>query len=393
MSDRIDAIDAVRGFALAGILVVNSMVFASTWYGTGLPASDASGLDSLIEGVVSALFELKFYLLFSFLFGYSVTLQMQSAERSGTGFLPRMMRRQAGLFAIGALHAVFLFHGDILTTYAILGLILLALRRRSDRFLIVLAGGLIAVTGLFWAGLAVWQAGLPSLDQTDMAREMILAAAENWRGTATDIIAGHLGALEDFLPLLLLLQAPTALAMFLLGYVAGRREIFAHLETVRREWSGRVMRLGLFVGLPGALAYAAGATLAPGTYLETAGLAVSIVTAPLLSAAMVFVVLHVLLRPPAAGLFALLAAAGRMALTNYLMQSLLLALVFHGYGLGLINRLSLSQMLLVDVAIFALQLVLSKVWLSHFRYGPLEWLLRAVTQLSVRSRERLHQLE
>jgi len=390
MSERIDSIDAVRGFALAGILVVNSMAFASTWYGTGLSSPDASTLDMLIEGVVSALFELKFYLLFSFLFGYSVTLQMQSAERAGSSFLLRMIRRQAGLFAIGALHAVFLFHGDILTTYAVLGLILLALRRRSDRFLIVLAVALIAATALFWAGLAVWQAGLPSLDQTDMAREMILAAAEKWRGTSTDIIAAHVRSLGDFLPLLLLLQAPTALAMFLLGYVAGRREVFAHLETVRRNWSGRVMQLGLLVGLPGAVAYAAAATLVPGTYFETAGLAVSVVTAPLLSAAMVVGFLHLVPRPAAAGLYELLAAAGRMALTNYLMQSLLLALAFQGYGLGLVNRLSLTQVLLVNVVILGLQLVLSNLWLSHFRYGPLEWLLRSITRFSFRPGDRRH---
>ena len=133
MSDRIETIDAVRGFALAGILVVNSLVFASTWYGTGLSTPDASWLDIFLESVVSAVFELKFYLLFSFLFGYSITLQIQSAERSGSNFIPRMLRRQAGLFVIGAIHAVVLFHGDILTTYAVLGLVLLALRNRTDR--------------------------------------------------------------------------------------------------------------------------------------------------------------------------------------------------------------------------------------------------------------------
>ncbi|MBJ2153157.1 DUF418 domain-containing protein [Paracoccus sp. IB05] len=382
MSERIDTIDAVRGFALAGILVVNSMVFASTWYGSGLPSPDASTLDKLIEGVISALFELKFYLLFSFLFGYSVTLQMQSAARAGAGFLPRMLRRQAGLFVIGALHAVVLFHGDILTTYAVLGLILLALRKRGDRLLIGLAVVLIAATALFWLGIAIWQAGLPSLDQTDIARDRILAAAVTWRGTTAEIVAAHIGALQDFLPLLLLLQAPTALAMFLLGYVAGRRELFAHLDSLRQNWKGTVMWAGLLLGLPGALAYAAGATLAPGSYFETAGLALSIVTAPFLSAAMVFGVVQILRHPAATGLHTLLAAAGRMALTNYLLQSLLLALVFHGYGLGLVNRLSLAQVLLVGAVIFGLQLVLSKLWLSRFRYGPLEWLLRALTRFS-----------
>ena len=79
-----------------------------------------------------------------------------------------------------------------------------------------------------------------------------------------------------------------------------------------------------------------------------------------------------------------------MALTNYLMQSLLLALAFQGYGLGLVNRLSLTQVLLVNVVIFGLQLVLSNLWLSHFRYGPLEWLLRSITRFSFRSDDRRH---
>ncbi|AHY59405.1 DUF418 domain-containing protein [Stenotrophomonas rhizophila] len=385
MSERIDAIDAVRGFALAGILVVNSLVFASTFYGTGLSTPDVSWLDTLIGGLVSAVFELKFYLLFSFLFGYSVTLQIRSAERSGTRFMPRMLRRQAGLFVIGAIHAVLLFHGDILTTYAVLGLVLLALRKRTDRFLTTLAVILTVATGLLWAGIAVWQAGLPVLDQTDMARSMILAAAENWRDNPMQIIAGHLAALADFLPLLLLLQAPTALAMFLLGYVAGRHEMFKHLETVRQNWAGRIYTLGWLVGVPGALAYALGSTFFPATHLETAGLAVSVVTAPLLSAAMALGVLDLLSRPAAAGLRSLLAAAGRMALTNYLLQSVLLALVFHGYGLGLVNRLSMVQLVIVDGLIFAMQLLASTFWLARFRYGPLEWLLRALTRFSFTS--------
>ncbi|MET4898650.1 DUF418 domain-containing protein [Sphingomonadaceae bacterium jetA1] len=382
MPDRIESIDAVRGFALAGILVVNSLVFASTWYGTGLTAPDTSWLDMLIEGVISTLFELKFYLLFSFLFGYSVTLQMQSVEKAGASFLPRMLRRQFGLFLIGALHAVVLFHGDILTTYSSLGLALLALRNRSDRFLMGLAVILIVSTSLLWAALAIWQASLPALDQTDTARVMILVAAETWRGPPGQIISGHLKALNNFLPLLLLLQAPSAFAMFLLGYVAGRNGMFGQMDVVRRHWARPICKLGLFLGLPGALFYGLAATFQPGTYLETGGLAVSVITAPFLSAAMVLGVLRILARPAAMPLFGALAAAGRMALTNYLLQSVVLALVFHGYGLGLVNRLSMAQLLLMNIAIFTCQLLVSKVWLSHFRYGPLEWILRGFTRLS-----------
>lgn len=128
-----------------------------------------------------------------------------------------------------------------------------------------------------------------------------------------------------------------------------------------------------------------GSTFFPATHLETAGLAVSVVTAPLLSAAMALGVLDLLSRPAAAGLRSLLAAAGRMALTNYLLQSVLLALVFHGYGLGLVNRLSMVQLVIVDGLIFAMQLLASTFWLARFRYGPLEWLLRALTRFSFTS--------
>ncbi|MEG1053463.1 MAG: DUF418 domain-containing protein, partial [Janthinobacterium sp.] len=118
---RIADVDALRGCALFGILVVNIGAFATPWFGLGLtdPAFHG-GVDRATHFLVALLFETKFYLLFSFLFGYSFTLQMQAAARADAPFVPRMLRRQAGLWLIGALHAVFLFHGDILTTYAVL---------------------------------------------------------------------------------------------------------------------------------------------------------------------------------------------------------------------------------------------------------------------------------
>ncbi|WP_245439765.1 hypothetical protein [Aminobacter sp. MSH1] len=120
--ERITNVDALRGFALFGILVVNITAFSSPYYGLGVadPAF-AAPLDQAVRFIVAFLFETKFYLLFSFLFGYSFTLQMASAERAGEAFVPRLLRRQAGLWVIGLAHAVLLFHGDILTTYAVLG--------------------------------------------------------------------------------------------------------------------------------------------------------------------------------------------------------------------------------------------------------------------------------
>ncbi len=126
---RLQNVDALRGFALLGILVVNVWAFADPYYAsTETNPTFDSGLDHAIRFLVSLLFETKFYLLFSFLFGYSFTLQMAAAERAGTGFVPRMLRRQSGLLAIGLLHGALLYYGEILSMYAVLGLILLACR-------------------------------------------------------------------------------------------------------------------------------------------------------------------------------------------------------------------------------------------------------------------------
>lgn len=134
---RITEVDALRGLALLGILVVNIAFFASG-YPSHLVADPRhdSWVDQSLAWLVEALFTMKAYLLFSFLFGYSFILQTSSARRRAVEFRPRFLRRLAGLFVIGALHTVFLFYGDILTTYAVLGLVLFAMRdvpQRCDR--------------------------------------------------------------------------------------------------------------------------------------------------------------------------------------------------------------------------------------------------------------------
>lgn len=334
-------------------------------------------LDQVLAFIVSAVFELKFYLLFSFLFGYSVTLQMQSAERAATDVLPRMLRRQAGLFAIGAVHAVLLFHGDILTTYAVLGLVLLAFRNCTDRSLLTLAAALLVATALLWLLIAWDQARLPAPDQAADPHALAAAIAA-WRGTPMQIIGQHVASLADFAPLLLLLQAPCALAMFLIGFVAGRARLFERPD-LYRPWRARAVLIGLLVGLPGGLLYAAATQWRPGTAIETASLALSILSAPFLTLAMLAALTALFDGGRLGRLRGALASAGRMALTNYLLQSLLAAMIFHGYGWGLIDRLRISWVLVLVPSIFAVQLRFSGWWLARFRYGPVEWLLRAIT--------------
>ncbi|MBG6219747.1 MULTISPECIES: DUF418 domain-containing protein [unclassified Janthinobacterium] len=379
---RIADIDALRGCALFGILVVNIGAFATPWFGLGLsdPAFHGS-VDRATHFLVALLFETKFYLLFSFLFGYSITLQMQAAARANAPFVPRMLRRQAGLWLIGALHAVFLFHGDILTTYAVLGMVLLVLHRCGERQALSLALMLVTVCVGFWGAMAWLQSLQPAHAAAQQAVSMAQKAASAlaaYRATPATVIAQHVRELNDIWIVLLLVQAPCALAMFLCGMAAGKREMLLHASDylpLRR----RLLWAGALAGLPCAAFYAWTSVYADSQAWQVAGLAVGLASAPLLAGAYLALALALFGRLRNGTLFALLAEAGRMALSNYLLQSAVCAWLFLAYGLRLMGSVSPLGALALAVIIFSLQLPLSHWWLRGHAYGPVEWLLRALT--------------
>ncbi len=376
---RIADVDALRGFALLGILQVNIMAFASVFYGlpTGEP-EQSFGFNDLVHVFISTIFEMKFYLLFSFLFGYSVTLQMQSAVRAREAFVPRFLRRQAGLWVIGLLHAVLLFHGDILSTYAILGVVLLLWRNSADRTLLKSAIWLISITAILWASLGVlqWMVG----EVQDPAQDLLNAqyAYTAYNGSFGSVIMQHINELKLMWLILLLIQAPCALAMFLLGFLAGKHQFLAQPDQYR-PYLKQAIKAGLFIGLPASLITALTALFSTGTYWEIFGLALSLVTAPFLTFGIIALMLKFF--GTERGLFwrDALAPAGRMALSNYLLQSLICGFIFYGYGLALIDQTTAIGNVLIGLLIFAFQLFFSHWWMKHYYYGPLEWLLRALT--------------
>lgn len=381
---RLAHVDGLRGFALLGILVVNITYLASAYHGTGLedPGSDGV-LSQGVRWVTTTLFETKFFLLFSFLFGYSFTLQIDSATRSGARFGPRFLRRLAGLFVLGALHAVLLFPGDILTLYALLGLALLAVRDLAPRTAVRAAVTVLVVTALAYAALAlvVHQAGADGTIPAGTA-ERAAAATEALRGGPGEVIGAHLDQLPDVIFLLVFLQAPSAFAAFLVGLAVGRRRALADpgglLPLLRRlQWAG------FTVGLAGGLVYAHASLRHPETAYQVFALGLDVLTAPLLAAAYGATVLRLLDSRRGRQVLGALAPAGRMSLTNYLGQSLVCALLFTGYGAGLVGRVAPAGVLAIALALFAVQLAVSRWWLRGHAYGPLEWLLRAWTVLGV----------
>ncbi|MFF4623525.1 DUF418 domain-containing protein [Nonomuraea jabiensis] len=373
---RIASVDALRGFALLGILVVNIAFLASGYRMAGMaePAFQ-SPLDWTVRFTVTLLVENKFYLLFSFLFGYSFTLQVDSAARQGRPFGPMFLRRLAGLLLIGLAHAVLLFPGDILTTYAAVGLALLIFRKLRPKAAVVLAVMLTAMLALGFVLLA-----LLATFGLDMGGTVADSAAEATKAdtalaaSALQIISEHLRKLSLIIVFRVLFQGPAVLAACLIGLAVGKlgamRDLSAHTGTLRKlQWTG------FTVGLAGAFVYTTSAW--HGTMHKFWGEAVDLVTAPLLAAAYAATFLRLL--PYMPRIARALAAPGRMALSNYLAQSLICSLIFTGYGLALVDRVSPPLEVLIALGVFVCQVFYSHWWLKRHRYGPVEWLLRFLT--------------
>ncbi|GAA5060600.1 DUF418 domain-containing protein [Nocardia callitridis] len=371
---RVHDVDALRGFALLGIFAVN-ITFMASAFPSNLINDPAYGswLDEAARFVVSVLFSMKFYLLFSFLFGYSFTLQMDAAQRAGAEFVPRMLRRILGLFLLGAGQIVLLYGGDVLTTYAVACLALLAMFRVRDRVALRVAGILYAVVlGLMILSVLMFD---PTTLLPDHAEALANSLAQNQAmlGSFGDIVGQHLDGLSLLVLQALTMQGPTALAMFLLGMVAGRRQLLANLtgaEPILR----RLQVIGFPIGLLGAVTFA----LLGGDGNGTAAL-ISVATAPLLTAAYAATLLRAMHSTRFAWLRSALAPAGRIALTNYLLQALIGLVLFTSVGFSLAGKVSPPGLLVLTFVIFVGQLLASVWWTRTHRYGPAEWALRWLT--------------
>ncbi|MDQ2077013.1 DUF418 domain-containing protein [Marinimicrobium sp. ABcell2] len=369
-SGRIESLDALRGFALLGILVVNIQMFSGWGFlGTeGRASLSWSDFDSEIHRFLTIVAHDKFYSLFSLLFGYSFV--MLAGKKGGRYHL----RRMVGLMVIGLAHAVFLWPWDILFLYAFLGLFLTPFLNAKVGTLWVAVALLLLITAVGrWLILTFEPAGGWS---TVYVEQLQAGVPDMARGTYGEVVGTNallslgiaLDRIEDLQPL-------RVLTMFLIGAVGAR----LHLAEADNAYRKPLLLVAL-AGLPVALVIASLERMlifGDGIYswlfvtLET-------IAAPL--TAVGYAALLTLWwnnnGPVAAGVRSTFAPAGRMALTNYLAQSAFCVPVFYGFGLGLFAEFSLAKLLLWCLGIFVMQLIASRLWLSCFRQGPMEWLWR-----------------
>jgi uncharacterized protein len=399
--ERIASIDVLRGVALLGILSINIWGFALPYVVFNDPSA-AGGWDAVNRGVwmvFHLLAEQKMMSLFSMLFGAGLIVMVRRSDARNTSLLGIYYRRIAWLLVFGLLHAYLLWTGDILVPYALCGLVLYPFRRLRPRTQIIL--GLlvffsqVAMTaGLGLLLLNLREATGPDNDRgPDELRELRQTLEDNlfpprdiekqidehregyvpqfWR-RASDNINVETG---EFL----LWAGPRAGGLMLVGMALMQLGVFAATRSYR--FYVRLMLAGYGLGLPlvaygiydmmthdfdflrqdlisGHFNYVGSLLVA----LGHVGLVMLICKAGLLS-----------------WLTSRLAAVGRMALSNYLMQTIVCTTLFEGWGFGLFGRLDRLELLGVVASIWLVQLVISPWWLRRFRFGPMEWLWRSLT--------------
>lgn len=368
VSDRLPAIDALRGLALFGILLVNMAGFHSGMKGL---APNGSATDALIVW----LFTGKFILIFSFMFGWGVYTQ---AARGA--FRAPYLRRLLGLFLIGIVHGAFLFFGDILTAYAILGLFMLrpVLRDWPVRKLVRSAAILLGIQVLVLLVPTVLLLAAPGGDAS-LAEHAKRSAEIYMTGGFWEVVPQRLAYFAITLVSTLLVFGCGLVAMFRLG-LAAAKTFAADGIAAARPLARRVALVALPAGL---VANAVCAVLYVWGPEQWASITLHVQYAlfdVLLTLGYLAAAALILTSQVADRIVAVLGPAGRMSLSVYVGQSVLMSLLFHGYGLGLAKSIGSTGGVLVCIGVYAVLLGFSHLWLGAFRIGPLEWLLRSFTE-------------
>ncbi|PTL75117.1 DUF418 domain-containing protein [Vitiosangium sp. GDMCC 1.1324] len=399
VSERVTLLDVLRGFALCGVFVSNSF----SWFSGRvlLPREQAQALAAPpLETVVSSLYSFfvnqKFVTLFSFLFGLGFSIQLTRAQARGVPIVPLYSRRLLVLLGIGVTHIFALWVGDVLSTYAVVGFALLLFYQRSDRTLLAWVFVLMVAVPLVVP--AIQRFGPILLHGAQAAAEAAKASESQEAQEKAQFLAGLSSGsfwttqeanaryyVDMFFRVNRLLWMSVILGRFLLGLLAGRHLLLQDVER-HRPLHRRLLIWGLVLGV-----------LGNGTGLVMQRLRIAGLVDPAkdswmfvmsviqevgyLGLAAVYVAAFALLfqRERWRRVMQVLAPVGRMALTNYLLETVVSLCIYDGWGLGLVGRMPPSSCVAVSLAVFALQVPLSHWWLSRFRFGPAEWLWRSLT--------------
>jgi uncharacterized protein len=371
--------DVLRGFALLGILVVN-IQFMALSSAEGARGEWTVGLaNASATFIIAAIFAGKFYLIFSFLFGYSSNyiIRENKANRK------RWIKRSILLIFIGVLHFTFLWHGDILFVYGLFGLLLTPFFFRTDRtlkiwsrvifsksFLLVCLIGALVYIGERYFPEESFQTPLETkLDQVLIDGSFLQAVPARLELWVYGVSSG------------VFLQGGLAFAAFLMGVRMARSKFLS--TSFDKEVNTKLMKKGLFFGLP--IQILAATVLVqnenkaePSEAIYLISLFTSFMAAPLLSVFYIALIRKLVSDKP--NLLSWIGPAGKMSLTVYILQSVITSLIFGPWGFGLFQQLQTWMVLLLAVGIWLILVYFATTWLKRYKQGPLEWLVNRITK-------------
>ena len=373
-------LDLLRGLALMGIALANFPEFGLWTFLSGVEqaAMPTAGIDKVVRYLQYLLVDGKFYTIFSVLFGIGFSIILARHGRR------LFVRRMLLLVAIGFLHLMFIWSGDILLLYAIGGLLLTLFIKMSDRALLWLALSLIVIpVGLdaltefcsvdfaapfydhYWrvaSARGIYEENYASwLRDAESYRQVFAFLEQGACERMWEFVSGH--------------RLPKVLGIFILGYLIGKHQLYARLRELPLR---KVMAWTLTWGLPSSMLYAWSATQGHPWGLTIHSLLYTLSVIPL-ACSYVTIVCLLYLRHADAKVLVWIAAPGRMALSNYIGQSLVGIILFYGIGFGMGTTFGLIYIELTALLVFTLQIVCSRLWLNVFRFGPLEWIWRMLT--------------
>lgn len=393
--ERVEVMDVLRGVALLGILLMNIEAFVGPLMESVTGVNPRfTGADRWTDAAIYVLVQGKFITMFSLLFGMGFAVMLERANATGASGTWLYARRLLALLGIGLVHALLIWSGDILLTYALLGFVLLLCFRRTPVSRLPKWGIALFLLPLLLTWAMAGFATLAQLDPQASAEFQKAMAAQGQAmsalidgerlafgaGSYAQAVAQRATDTGTMLGLLVFF-GPSLVGVFLFGAWFMRsgviRNASAHLPLFRR-----VRNVGFGIGLPLMLWSAwthptmSFSQVSPGS---AAAQSAAQVANLLLMLAYLSVIVLAMQLPAWAARLHWFAPAGRMALTHYLTQSVVCTLVFYGYGLGYFERLPRAWQPLFVLALFTLQVVFSRWWLARYRFGPMEWLWRWMT--------------
>lgn len=415
-SERLDSIDTLRGVAVLGILAMNIYAYSLPYMAYDNPTvmGGFAGLDRMAWWITYMFFSFKMMPIFSMLFGAGLMLMYERYNPRGVSFKRFWYRRILLLMLFGAIHGYLIWNGDILFLYSICGLFLYLFRKKTARKLFIVAsiffiiGFLPSLAGGYYFGM-IRDDILPEVERKVEASEKLTSTEQAhknaWDETikhfdpTDEVIEEDLEAYRGGYPGIIRYRAPLyfamtsyllvfgsfwpAMGLMLFGMAFMKLGVFSASRS--KQFYLILAVIGYGAGLPLVYLSAAGAIANDFSFVESMAVRgpLNNIGGPLVALGHIGIVMLACKTGIFTGLRRMLAAAGRMAFSNYIGQSLICTTIFYGYGMGLYGSYNRATLMILVLSIWIVELVISTIWLGRFRYGPLEWLWRTLTYGSV----------